>query len=153
MPNKSDISSGQQTLALQQALDIAVEHHQAGDLLKAEGIYQKIIQAAPDHSQAVHLLGVIAHQRGQNEKSVELIIKALNINPEFAEAHNNLGIIHIKNKELYKAIERFEQSIAADIDFIITSIASSSELKEGANPPSSPTLVEIFLSSKFFFKF
>ena len=40
-----------------------------------------------------------------------------------------------------------------DIDFIIISIASSSEPRDGANPPSSPTLVEIFLSSKFFFKF
>ena len=42
---------------------------------------------------------------------------------------------------------------AEDMDFIITSIASSSESRDGANPPSSPTLVEIFLSSKFFFKF
>jgi len=91
VPDKVVPYSKPKTLNLQQALDLAVEHHQAGDLPKAENIYRKILQANPNHSQALHLLGVIAHQRGENEKSIEFITQALTINPEFAEAHNNLG--------------------------------------------------------------
>ena len=38
----------QQTLAIQQAIDLAVQHHNAGDLTKAEDIYQPILQSDPD---------------------------------------------------------------------------------------------------------
>ena len=51
-----------QTLTIQQAMDLAVQHHNAGDLTKAEGIYKQILQSDPDQHVALHLLGVIAHQ-------------------------------------------------------------------------------------------
>ena len=57
-------SSEQQTLTLQQALDLAVQNHTAGDLSKAEDIYQQILQTDPNHPDALHLLGVISHQAG-----------------------------------------------------------------------------------------
>ena len=34
----------EQTLTIQQALDLAVQHHNAGDLPKAEGFYQQVLQ-------------------------------------------------------------------------------------------------------------
>ena len=89
-----DLSSSQQTLTLQEALDLGVQHHNAGDLPKAEGIYNQILEADPDQPVALHLLGVIAHQTGNNEKAVELIEKALTLQPDYAEAHN-LSLIHI----------------------------------------------------------
>ena len=81
----------QQTLTLQQALDLAIQHHSAGDLPSAENIYQLILQTDPDHPDALHLLGVISHQKGENERAVDLITKALAIKPNFAEAHNSLS--------------------------------------------------------------
>ena len=84
--------STQQTLTVQQAIDLAVQHHSAGDLTQAESIYQQILEADPDQPQALHLLGVIAHQRGENEQAVTLIEKAIALNPEFVEAHSNLGL-------------------------------------------------------------
>ena len=92
MSDKVGSASKPQTLALQQALDLAVKNHNAGDLLKAESIYNQILEADPNQPQALHLLGVIAHQRGDNQKSVGLIEKVLSINPDFAEAHINLGL-------------------------------------------------------------
>jgi len=58
-------SPEQQTLTLQEAIDLAIQHHTAGDLAKAEGIYQQILQTDPDHPDALHLLGVISHQKGK----------------------------------------------------------------------------------------
>ena len=81
----------QQTLTIQQALDLAVGHHDSGRLSDAESIYQQILQVEPNHPIALHLLGVIAHQLGKNDLAVELITKALDIKPDFADAHYNLG--------------------------------------------------------------
>ena len=38
----------QQTLTIHQAFALAVQHHNAGDLTKAEDIYQQILQSDPD---------------------------------------------------------------------------------------------------------
>ena len=81
-----------QTLTLQEAVELAVQHHNAGDFTKAESIYNQVLQADPNHPVALHLLGVIAHQRGDYEKAVELITKALTLKPDYVEAHSNLGL-------------------------------------------------------------
>ena len=69
----------QQTLTIQQAIDLAVQHHNAGRLPEAESIYQQILQSDPDQPVALHLLGVIAHQVGKNDTAVDLIALALSI--------------------------------------------------------------------------
>ena len=84
------MSEQQQTLTIQQAINLGVQHHNAGDLTKAEGSYKQILQSNPDQPVALHLLGVIAHQVGKNDVAVDLIIKALAIKPDFAEARSNL---------------------------------------------------------------
>ena len=66
-------SPGQQTLAIQESIDLALQHHTAGRLPEAESIYQQILQADPNQPVALHLLGVIAHQVGKNDIAVDLI--------------------------------------------------------------------------------
>ena len=63
MPNKNnhltqaaDGGSRSQTFTIQQALDLAVKQHSAGELSKAEDIYNQILQADPNQPQALHLL-------------------------------------------------------------------------------------------------
>jgi len=85
------MSEPQQTLTIQKALDLAVQHHTAGRLSQAETIYQQILRSDPNQPIALHLLGVIAHQTSKNDKAVDLITKALGLKPDYAEAHNNLG--------------------------------------------------------------
>jgi predicted TPR repeat methyltransferase len=69
----------------------ALQHHQAGDLRQAELIYRQILQYDPHHGDSMHLLGVIAHQVGQNDLAVQYIRQALYLIPGFPAAHNNLG--------------------------------------------------------------
>ena len=66
-------TSEQPALTVQQAFDLAVQHHNAGDLPEAENIYNQILQADPNQPDALHYLGVIAHQTRNNEKAIELI--------------------------------------------------------------------------------
>jgi Flp pilus assembly protein TadD len=59
---------------------VAVMHHQAGRLAKAEACYRQVLQAEPNHADAAHLLGVIALQVGRYELAGDLIRQAIKLN-------------------------------------------------------------------------
>ncbi len=80
-------------MTIQQAIDLGVQHHNAGELKEAERIYKQILQSEPNQPVALHLLGLIAHQVGKSDIAADLIGKALAIKSNYAEAHNNLGVI------------------------------------------------------------
>jgi predicted O-linked N-acetylglucosamine transferase (SPINDLY family) len=106
------MSEQQQTLSLQQAIDLAVQHHNAGRLPEAENTYQQILQSEPNHPTALHLLGVIAHQTGKNDKAVDLITKALGLKPDYVEAHNNLSVVLHALGKLDDAISSTHKALA-----------------------------------------
>src|SRR2546423_563189 len=60
-------------------LRIAIEHHSAGRLPEAESIYRRILTLQPHHADALHLLGLIAHQTNQSKAAIDLIGRAIAI--------------------------------------------------------------------------
>ena len=109
--------TGQKTLTIQEALDLAVQHHSAGRLPEAEGIYQQILEANPNQPVALRLLGTLAHQVGKNDLAVDLISKALAVDPGDAEAHNNLGITLYELGRLDEAVASHRQALAIRTDY------------------------------------
>ena len=81
-----------QTMSLRQAFDLAVQHHQAGRLDPAETIYRQILGVLPTHADSVHLLGVIATQRGQHAEAVARIEQAIALHSGSAPYYSNLGV-------------------------------------------------------------
>lgn len=69
----------------------AVGLHQAGRLDEAEEHYRKALALDPDDFDALHLLGLLAYQKGDARSSAELISRALRQRPSDPFAHNNLG--------------------------------------------------------------
>nr|MCU0736039.1 tetratricopeptide repeat protein [Methylotetracoccus sp.] len=67
--------------------NLALAHHQAGDLSTAETLYQQILSADPVNFDATHLLGVAALQGGRLAHAEALITAALAISPDDAAAH------------------------------------------------------------------
>lgn len=74
-----------------EALTIAVQYHNSGQLQIAEQIYRQILQADPNHVDAIHLLGVVASQTGKPEVAVEYIRQAIRLNGDSAVFYCNLG--------------------------------------------------------------
>ena len=109
-------SPEQRSQIIQQAIDRAVRHHSAGRLPEAERIYQQILKADPSQPDALHLLGVIAHQKGKNDVAVGLITKALAIKPDYANAHNNLGMTLQDLGKLDEAVASYLKAIAIKPD-------------------------------------
>src|SRR5882672_4974938 len=60
----SEFGSNQTMLSISEAYQLASQHHRAGRLQQAEAIYRQIMQDVPNHADAIHHLGLIAHQTG-----------------------------------------------------------------------------------------
>ncbi len=87
-------------------LDQAFAHHQAGRLKEAETLYREVLAQQPEHADALHLLGVLAHQLRQHETALDLIRRAANSSSQNANFHNSLG-------NVLRALERPEESVVA----------------------------------------
>jgi tetratricopeptide (TPR) repeat protein len=72
-------------------LATAVRHHRAGDLDAAEALYLRILRDAPAQIDSLHLLGLIANQRGRHDAAIELIRRAIALKPAFADFRTNLA--------------------------------------------------------------
>jgi len=79
------------TLDLAKILKKAIRHHQKGDLQRAETLYRRILHDQPEHPEALHLSGIIAHQSGQFGRSEKLLLQAIARQPNNAIYHYNLG--------------------------------------------------------------
>ncbi len=98
-------------------LGLALTHHKAGRLGQAEILYLRLLKADPEQPMVLHLLGGIAHQRGDDDNAVKWINQALVLAPDFADAHYNLGLIYYGQGNHCDAIDRYQQAIAVKPDF------------------------------------
>ena len=101
---------------IEKRLDQAVAFHQAGQLSKAERLYQQVLADNPRNADALHLLGVVAYQVGRHEIAVNLITHAIEIDPQQVEAYNNLGIVFKEQKKLEKSIQTYHKAIEINPD-------------------------------------
>jgi len=84
-----------------------VQHHLAGRLADAEGLYGQVLSVEPLHADSLHLLGVIGGQTGRHDLAVDMIRRAIAINPKAAPFRANLGISFLRQKRLEEAVACF----------------------------------------------
>jgi len=89
-----------------EAIKTAARHLQAGYLEQAEQQCRLVLASQPDNAFALHMLGVIAHQRGDNRLAVDLISNAILNNSRIPQFYNNLGIA-------LRALGKFEEAVQA----------------------------------------
>ena len=102
---------------IQQVMNSALVHHQAGRLAEAEGLYRTILAKAPDHPNALHMLGVRAAQVGRNDLAVELISKALRKTPDNAACYSTLGEAYRSLGQVDQAVTHFRRALAIKSDY------------------------------------
>ncbi len=84
-------------------LDSAILLHQQGLLDEAARAYQDILALDAHNADALHLLGVIAHQRGDSARAMDLIKQAIGLKPGVAVFHANLA-------EAYRNLGQLERA-------------------------------------------
>ncbi|HEW97997.1 MAG: hypothetical protein DRR16_33585 [Candidatus Parabeggiatoa sp. nov. 3] len=113
-----------------QALERAMQYHQAGDLQSAQALYHQVLQAEPNQSEAIHLLGVIAAQVGDNQTALDLIQKAIQINDSIPNFHNSLGNVLWSQGKFTEAANCYQRSLALNPHFTEAHNGLGNVLKE-----------------------
>jgi tetratricopeptide (TPR) repeat protein len=99
-----------------QAMDEAVALHRGGRLREAEKLYARIVKAAPDYFDALHIYGSLKAQSGQMGEALRLITAALRINPRSAEALVNLSnVMHALRRD-QDALDCLDKALAIKPD-------------------------------------
>ena len=66
-------------MTLEEALQLGVEAHKAGELQKADQYYTAILKKQPNHPDANHNLGVLAVGVNKVEQAIPFFRKALEV--------------------------------------------------------------------------
>jgi predicted TPR repeat methyltransferase len=104
-------------MTIQQAVELAIGYHRAGQLAQAEAIYQQILQNEPNHPDALHLLGTIHLARGEIQRARDLIEKAIAANPQQPEFHGRLGNVHQSRGALDEALACYRKALELRPDY------------------------------------
>jgi len=100
---------------------MAVEHHRAGRLSRAEALYRKVLAVRPDEPDALHLLGVIANQRGHHEQAERRVRRAMEaLGQPLAEFSDTLGNVLVALGRLDEALPCFREALALRPDLPLT---------------------------------
>ncbi|OOZ45551.1 tetratricopeptide repeat-containing sulfotransferase family protein [Solemya velum gill symbiont] len=95
-------------------LRTGINNFERGNLAVAEDNFKKILQINPRHPDALHLLGIVASQKGDKKESVRLIKKAIKFAPKIAMYYRNLGLILMDLGKAKDAITHFKKAISID---------------------------------------
>lgn len=106
----------------------AVGHLQQGNFGAAHAIAEEVLTEQPHHFDALHLLGVIAAQRGEQAAAIELFGRALEIKPDPA-AYANRATARNLLKHHAKALADSEAALRYDAGFAPAHFARGIALK------------------------
>lgn len=115
-PGFAAMHGGISELDLAGLLEAARRDHGAGDLPRARAGYRQILAAQPDHAEAVHLLGVAAHQAGDDAGAVDLMRRSIALQDRNPAFHGNLAAVLIGLGQLADAVPVLRALLALNPD-------------------------------------
>ncbi len=99
-------SESKRRLPVATAYSQALEHFNAGRFSQADQLCTAIIKAAPDHIDAMNLLGLVAQQVDRHDLAHELFQRAIGIDGSIANLYVNLAVS-------FEQLGRIEEAVAA----------------------------------------
>lgn len=85
--------------------------HLAGNLERAERLFTQVLEHDSGHAQALHLLGIISHQKGKNLEAIQLVSTSIRENPAEPIFYNNQGLILHELGRKDEAVKSYETAI------------------------------------------
>ncbi|HEY8748978.1 MAG TPA: tetratricopeptide repeat protein [Tepidisphaeraceae bacterium] len=112
---------------IEQLVEEGFQLHQSGDFAGAERAYQNVLARDPNHSNSLHLLGVLAFQVGQMAPARELIERAIAITPDAPQYHGHLGLLLASTGNIPGAIAAYRQALRLkpDLSDVLNNLANA----------------------------
>jgi predicted TPR repeat methyltransferase len=94
------------------AMELALACFRNGHFDEAEEVCRKILAVAPEHPDAMHYAGVLAHENGRTDEALPLIERSLELAPDQPDWHSNLGVVRQARGDLEGAIAAYRRAVA-----------------------------------------
>ncbi len=104
--------------ASKKLLKLAAEQHRSGRLADAEAGYRQVLSQEPDNADAIHLLGVLIHEQGDDQQGETLIARAIDLRPQVATYHANLGLVYDRRRDTSSAIRCYARAFELDPELV-----------------------------------
>jgi len=95
---------------LARLLNDAYAAHQAGRLAEAMRGYRRVLKAAPDHPDALHLLGIALLRSNDAKEAIAPLRRAARLKPDDAAVRLNLGNALAQAGRAEEAVESYRQA-------------------------------------------
>lgn len=92
----------------------ALKAHQSGDLNSAQVYYKKFLSVAPREPNALQLLGVVLHAKGDNESALKYMLASLKIKPDQPQVMLNVATCQRQLRQYEAALLTLHQLIKKD---------------------------------------
>ena len=110
----ADTGTETRSLTLDEAIQLAKQLQQQGQLDAAQSIYDRVLQAVPELPVALHFSGVLAHQQGRREEALARIERSLVLVPNDAAYQCNYGLVLQENGRLDEAVAAYQRALELD---------------------------------------
>eukprot|EP01037_Dinobryon_pediforme_P016485 gene16485-16664_t len=91
--------------------------YQIGSIEDAISTYEQVLALAPEHFDALQLLGVVAARKKNYVQALDFLSRAIAINPTHPQSYNNLGNALQDLNRLDEALVNYDQAISLKPDF------------------------------------
>ena len=90
----------------------AAGHYQAGRFGEAARCCLRVLETAPDHLDALSMLGAMAYQAGEGARAIAFLSRAAAANPKDPHVHNLMGLALLMTGEAKASEARFRKALA-----------------------------------------
>jgi predicted TPR repeat methyltransferase len=97
-------------MSLEQAIGLAMQKQQSGDLEQAQAIYRSILMVLPNEANALHFLGIAMHQSGNSVGGIELIERSIKLDPQ-SNRYSNFGNVLLQAGHFEEATRAFSRAL------------------------------------------
>ena len=101
-------------LPIEEAIELARNHHIAGNFVLAERTYHDILRATPDNPTTNHLLGAMYYQLGNIDKALHYMKRSVEIEPNEKQYWSNYGSVFYMAERHDEAIECYDKALEID---------------------------------------
>jgi tetratricopeptide (TPR) repeat protein len=101
-------------ITIDQALHLVAQYQRSGNLAAAEAMCRQVLAAAPDHRDALHLLGLTLISAGRYQEALQCFSKVAAQSPPSAGYHCDVGVVHRFLGQPEEAVRAFEKALEID---------------------------------------
>jgi predicted Zn-dependent protease len=113
----------------------------AGDLRRAEALYEKVLAVDPGHVQTLNNLGVIYMGQRKREKAIAIFGRAIVLKKDYVDPYYNLACLYAQENEIGESLWYLKVAAAIDGD-VINWVKKDADMKNVAASPEFKKIME-----------